>query len=187
MGSLKSLDLARTILKFVKSVNIGFVEIGVYDGKNAKIIGQTLSKAGKDCFYVGFDLFDKAAEFPDLSRTNPGVYDQLKNDPAFAQQMSIKKIAQLLSGYYDPIHLVAGDIRKTLTENLHLLERANVFFIDGPHTKEDVSRDYNIIEKTAKAGSLIVIDDPHIPGIGEFVRTLRRKIINITGSVAVVK
>jgi len=188
MGMKKSLDLAHTILRFVRHTDIGFVEIGVYDGQNAKVVGKTLQEAGKKCFYVGFDLFEKAAEFPDLARTNQGVYEQLKGNPDFTQQMSVEKITQLLSKYYTQVHLVMGDIRKTLTEHLPLVEKANVFFIDGPHTKEDVSRDYNILEKRAKPGNLIVIDDPHVPGIGEFVRSLslRRKVISITGSAVVV-
>jgi hypothetical protein len=102
--------------------------------------------------------------------------------------MSQVSVSKLLKPVYNNVTLIKGDITYTLHKNLDIVKGANVFFIDGPHTYEAVSRDYAIIEKISSGKTMVVIDDPHIPGIGRFVRELAhrgKQVHDIVGSSVV--
>ena len=131
------------------------VEIGTWDGGRA----VEMAKVNPGMEYIGFDLFERASEFSDLTEKNV--------KPHF----SAKQVADRLSEFGMTFSLIRGDTNETFTEWADsYVDKVDMVYIDGGHSVDTILKDYQNAMKVIKDGGLIVFDDYYedMPDIDSF-------------------
>ena len=122
------------------------LEFGVCPGKNALyMIGEAQRHTAKksDVQYYGFDLFAPMTtqEFDD---THPAPLDwmQAKLDATGAE-----------------VHLFRGDSKLTFPGFAKTAEPMDFIYIDGGHSRETISSDWEHSKRLLKPGTILIFDD----------------------------
>jgi len=168
----KSMTLVNIITQHLKRKNIIIAEIGVYKGENAEFMLRNLVKAKYRITYYGFDLFEDAVSY-NLKKTNPGVYEETVAAGKI-RSMSTRTVLAKLKRIIPNVLLIKGDTKKTIPKFVDKLKNCDFFYIDGGHDYNSVKNDWKSIFKIAKAGSIIVFDDVHAPGIKKLTQEIEK-------------
>lgn len=167
MVNRKSHVLLRLIQTYIKTKNLGIVEIGVYRGENASYLLSNLVKNKYKVSYYGFNLFEDAISH-NLAKTNPGVYSTTVASGKI-EEMSRKIVYNTLEKITPNVVLVKGDSKITVPEMHNKIKDCNFFYIDGGHDYTSVKADWVNVSRIAKSGSIIVFDDVHAPGVRKLI------------------
>ena len=128
------------------------MEIGTYNGYNSFYMIETAKLFHKfnRVNYYGFDLFEDLTD------------QDLKNE--FSKQPpSYHFVKKKLEKTRANIYLFKGNTLKTLPKFIEILnkknERIDFVFIDGGHSIETITSDWNNVEKVIDNQSIIIFDD----------------------------
>jgi hypothetical protein len=177
-------DLVFKIVSSNRLDSFKFVEIGVFKGDNAVAVVSVLSRSMRQerIYYVGFDIFEDlskfVAEFPEdfsLYDHPEWPYFEFRSGLHTFDHVQMKLGSILPKGNFD---LVRGDSRETVARNLHLIEDANIVYIDGCHAYEVVKTDWlNVTRALDKNPNIVVVfDDSTYEGVAKI-----RNEITMTG------
>ena len=131
------------------------VEIGTWDGGRA----VEMAKANPEMTYIGFDLFERGSEYSDLKEKNV--------KPHF----SVAQVSDRLSRFDMDFTLIRGDTNETFSRWADKRpDFVDMVYIDGGHSVETITNDFNNALKCLKKGGLIVFDDYYeeFPNIDRF-------------------
>ena len=124
------------------------VEIGTWDGIHGEQMIQTaaLHHSVSDIDYFGFDLFEEMTD------------DALKGEfskwpPAYAD------VRSRLGATGANIHLYKGNTRLTLPRAVDTIGKADLVFIDGGHSIETVTSDWNNVKQLMGIRTTVIFDD----------------------------
>ena len=120
------------------------VEVGTWNGQNAIRMIQQAQKYHKNVVYVGYDLFEDANSTTDTEELNVKAHHT-----AHGVECDIKKACPAAD-----VQLIKGNTRDTL-KNI----QADFVFIDGGHSIETISHDY----EACKDSNVIIMDDYYVP------------------------
>ena len=120
------------------------VEIGTWDGGRA----IEMAKVNPGMHYVGFDLFERASEYSDLKEKNVKPH------------YSARQVMDRLDAFSLQATIVCGNTNETFCkwadENP---ESVDLIYIDGGHSVDTITNDYQNALKAIKKGGVIVFDD----------------------------
>jgi hypothetical protein len=138
-------NLFRTIYKF-RCRNL--VEIGTWNGVHAEqmIHVAALRSEASSVRYAGFDLFE------DL--TEQQLRDEFSKRPPTYEQ-----VAGRLRATGAAITLYQGNTRETLPKAVEELRRADLVFIDGGHSIETISADWDSVRRGMGPHTTVLFDD----------------------------
>ena len=131
------------------------VEIGTWDGGRA----IEMAKANPDMSYIGFDLFERGSEYSDLMEKNV--------KPHF----SAKQVMDRFKDFGLNAEIVRGNTNDTFSEWAdNNPDSVDMVYIDGGHSVETITNDFNNALKCLKKGGFIVFDDYYeeVPNIDRF-------------------
>jgi len=152
------ISLYRTIFRN-KSRRI--LEVGTYNGENALQMIQTAAihfPVG-EIEYFGFDLFELLTD------------EKLKAE-ASLRPPCISEVRQKLENTRARITLYQGDTKDILPKIKNKLGQMDFIFIDGGHSVETISSDWNCIKDLLTKKTVVVFDDyytnasPELNGVG---------------------
>jgi predicted O-methyltransferase YrrM len=131
------------------------VEIGTWNGKRA-----TEFMAATNCYYTGFDLFEDATIESDQEELNVKPHEEMVEIAKRIEMTGLGKFA-----------LYRGNTRETLPKWIESedFQPFDFAWIDGGHSEETISSDFNHIKKAISPGGVIVLDDyynPELKGCG---------------------
>lgn len=132
------------------------VEVGTFNGDRAIELCTPSLQAGKAVHYIGFDIFEDAT--PELNKI------ELNGKGPCNHQQITEKLQAFSSKWAGrfTFDLVKGLTRDTMpTYNYGEVDLA---FIDGGHSIETITNDYNALKNVTK---LIIFDDYYVEG-GEY-------------------
>jgi predicted O-methyltransferase YrrM len=118
------------------------VEIGVWRGDTAI---RMIQAADQGVRYWGFDLFSQE------------MTDEIMSREVSLRPLSLEEVRARLQGLGAEVNLVAGD--STLTLPSTELPPVDFAFIDGGHSYETVSADWQNIRPRLAPGAVVVFDD----------------------------
>ena len=130
------------------------VEIGTWNGKRA-----TEFMAVCNCYYTGFDLFEEASKDTDVAEMNVKNHEEMVEVAKRIEMTGLNKFS-----------LIRGNTRETLpkwieSEDFRPFDFA---FIDGGHSEETITSDYEYIKNAISPGGIIVLDDHYDPPLEGF-------------------
>ncbi len=130
------------------------VEIGTWNGKRA-----TEFMAATNCYYTGFDLFESATKETDKKELNVKPHEDMTEVAKRIETAGLGKFA-----------LIRGDTKETLPKWIESDEFQPFEFawIDGGHSEETISSDFEHIKKAISPGGVIVLDDYYNPALDGF-------------------
>jgi hypothetical protein len=151
-------NLFRTIYKF-RCRNL--VEIGTWNGVHAEqMIHVAALRSGVTAVrYAGFDLFE--------ALTEQQLREEFSKRPPTYEQ-----VAARLGATGAEIKLYQGNTRETLPEALDELRRADLVFIDGGHSIETITGDWDAVQRSMGPHTTVLFDDyypdpgPELQGLG---------------------
>ncbi|MGI0014018.1 MAG: class I SAM-dependent methyltransferase [Nitrososphaera sp.] len=137
------------------------VEIGTWNGVHAAQMIQTAAvhHLVKDISYFGFDLFE------DL--TDDELRREFSKRPA-----SYKDVRRRLELTGANIHLYKGNTKVTLPQAIEHIGWADLIFIDGGHSIETITSDWNAVKTIMERNTTVIFDDyysnkePEVLGVG---------------------
>ena len=120
------------------------VEIGTWNGNRA----IEMNRVNEGMSYIGFDLFEDASTATDVKEKNVKKH--------FFKYIVEKKLAAAGMDFT----LIHGDTNETFTEwaDEHR-NSVDLVYIDGGHSVETITNDYNNALKVLKKDGIIVFDD----------------------------
>jgi hypothetical protein len=138
-------NLFRTIYKF-RCRNL--VEIGTWNGVHAEqMIHVAALRSGVSAVrYTGFDLFE------DL--TEQQLHEEFSKRPPTCEE-----VARRLRGTGAEVTLYRGNTRETLSRAAEELKRADLIFIDGGHSIETISADWEAVRRSMGPRTTVLFDD----------------------------
>lgn len=151
-------NLFRTIYRFRCRT---LVEIGTWNGVHAEqmIHVAALRSPASSVRYTGFDLFE------DL--TEQQLRDEFSKRPP-----SYQEVLARLQRTGAQVTLHRGNTRQTLPGAAPALERADLIFIDGGHSIETISADWDAVRRAMGPRTTVLFDDyypdraPQLAGLG---------------------
>lgn len=137
------------------------LEVGTWRGIHAVQMIQTaiVHHAAKDIDYYGFDLFEELTE-ADLKAEfskNPATYHAVQ---------------QRIQSTEANIHLYKGNTRITLPQAVDHIGVVDLIFIDGGHSIETITSDWNAVRRIMGKHTTVIFDDyylntePEVEGVG---------------------
>lgn len=145
--------LFRTIYKF-RCRNL--VEIGTWNGVHAEqMIHVAAMRLGASSVrYTGFDLFEELTEqqLREEFSKRPPTYDE---------------VARRLKGTGAEVTLYRGNTRETLPRAAEELRRADLVFLDGGHSIETISADWDSVRRGMGPGTTVLFDDYYPDSLSE--------------------
>lgn len=126
------------------------VEIGTHRGARAKLLKAHCK------LYYGFDLWEDGNDETDKRESNG------KGRSTLSQAWNV------LSGF-ESWELIQGDTRYTLPKFAERGIKVDFAWIDGGHSVETISSDWDYIRQILNPGAIVVFDDhytPARPGFG---------------------
>lgn len=137
------------------------VEIGTWNGIHAQqMIAVASARSRLDSVrYTGFDLFE------DLT-------DQQFSQEFSKRPPSYQEVLSRLQETGAQITLHRGNTRETLPRATAVLERADLIFIDGGHSIETISADWDAVRRAMGPHTTVLFDDyypdprPELDGLG---------------------
>jgi hypothetical protein len=137
------------------------VEIGTWNGIHAEqMIRVAAARTDiRSVRYVGFDLFE------DLS-------DEQFHQEFSKRPPSYEDVLRRLQATGADVRLVRGNTRTTVPQSAALLADADLTFIDGGHSIETITSDFNAVIAAVRPGAPVILDDyyvepgPHLAGLG---------------------
>lgn len=137
------------------------MEIGVYNGENAKNMIKTAIRTIKNpnITYYGFDTFD----------------DTFNNN--------LQEVRKKLSKLNSKVFLFQGDSKDTLPQAIDDLPEMDLIFIDGEHSYETVKSDWNEAKKLMKENTHVFFHNYERSGVEKVVNNIPKtsysvKILN---------
>jgi hypothetical protein len=137
------------------------VEIGTWNGVHAEqMIRVAAAHTDLESIrYAGFDLFEDLTEeqFRMEYSKRPPTYDE---------------VSRRLKATGAVVALYRGNTRQTLPRALDVLKAADLIFIDGGHSIETISADWNAVRQGMGPHSTVLFDDyypdpqPQLEGLG---------------------
>jgi predicted O-methyltransferase YrrM len=130
------------------------VEIGTWNGVHAEQMIRTAAVHApiRDIRYRGFDLFEDLSE-EELAR------ELSKRPPSYEEVL-----ARLRRTGAD-VRLFRGNTRVTLPQAADELRQADFVFIDGGHSIETITSDWNAVRDAMRVDAIVVFDDYYVdPG-----------------------
>jgi len=130
------------------------IEIGTWDGKRAIEM-----MAVSNCYYTGFDLFEKMTKEIDKKELNVKPHNSLVDVGKYIENAGFSKFC-LIRGN-------TNELLKPYFENG--AEPFDFCFIDGGHSVKTIKNDYKWISKYIDKDGTIIIDDyydPELEGFG---------------------
>lgn len=124
------------------------MEIGTWDGRNAKIMIREALKYRDEVHYYGFDLFE------DVHALDLG--DEFNRSKVPPPERVVENRLRKTGAR---IHLIKGDTQKTLPENVPHLPVMDLVFIDGGHSLETIRSDWQSVKKLMDGDTVVVFDD----------------------------
>ena len=120
------------------------VEIGTWNGLRA----LEMFDVNPSMAYIGFDLFEEASDYTDSIEKN------------VKKHFSVKQVMDKLDDAGLPSALIRGNTNETFTiwADNHKFT-VDLVYIDGGHSVETISKDYENALKVIKPGGVIVFDD----------------------------
>ena len=130
------------------------VEIGTWNGKRASEF-----MAASNCYYTGFDLFEDGTKELDKEELNVKDHEDMVEVAKRIEMTGLGKFA-----------LYRGNTKETLPKWIESDEFQPFDFawIDGGHSEETITSDYENIRKAISPGGLIVMDDYYNPPLKGF-------------------
>jgi hypothetical protein len=137
------------------------VEIGTWNGVHAEeMIGVASILSGLGAIrYTGFDLFEDLTE------------EQFQQE--FSKRPpSYQEVLARLERTGARITLHRGNTRQTLPRAIEELRRADLVFIDGGHSIETITADWDAVQRAMSPGTTVLFDDyypdpsPELEGLG---------------------
>lgn len=137
------------------------MEIGVFDGAHAKQMIEIakMSYSASEVEYIGFDLFE--------------LLSSRKLEEEFSKRPpSCQEVQDFLDKTGARILLYMGDTKQTISEYKDKLKNIDFIFIDGGHSIETITSDWNHVEDLMSEKTIVVFDDyymneePAIQGLG---------------------
>ena len=151
-------NLFRTIYKF-RCRNI--VEIGTWNAVHAEqmIHVAELRSHVSAIHYTGFDLFEDLTEqqLREEFSKRPPTYDE---------------VSRRLKATGATVTLHRGNTRETLPQALDELRRADLVFVDGGHSIDTITADWNAVRRGMGPHTTVIFDDyypdrlPALDGLG---------------------
>jgi hypothetical protein len=151
-------NLFRTIYeRDVRSI----VEIGTWNGVHAEQMIRTASARADigSIRYRGFDLFEDLTE------------EQFKQE--FSKRPpSYQQVVERLQATGADVALIRGNTRDTLPRSGDILRAADLVFIDGGHSIETITADWNAVRAAMGPRTTVIFDDyyadpaPELNGLG---------------------
>ncbi len=145
------------------------VELGVYLGRSAVVIGEYL-RSGEVFFAV--DLFERS----DLAPSSEGLAEEIRAYAGVAQeQFSVEYSRAAFEANYSAVHDELPEIvqQPTVAAQKHVPESSARFVhIDASHFYENVREDLLSARQILQADGLVVVDDyrtRHTPGVAAAV------------------
>lgn len=122
------------------------LEIGTWNGLQAKRMVGEASKFNKDVKYIGFDLFE-------------GMTPEIKEKEIHAKKNVAQKEAEKNLKGID-YTLVVGNTHQTLPEFVETNKNdIDFIFIDGGHSLETIESDWNNIKNLLHQNTCVIFDD----------------------------
>jgi hypothetical protein len=137
------------------------VEIGTWNGAHAEQMIRTAAVRApiEDVRYRGFDLFEDLSD-EELAR------ELSKRPPRYEEVLArLRRIGA-------DVRLIRGNTRVTLPKATDQLRQADFVFIDGGHSIETITSDWNAVRGAMRADATVVFDDyyvdpgPELEGLG---------------------
>lgn len=137
------------------------VEIGTWNGIHAEQMITVASARSplSSVRYTGFDLFE------DL--TDEQFREEFSKRPP-----SYQEVLARLERTGAEVSLHRGNTRQTLPKATQVLERADLVFIDGGHSIETISADWDAVRRALRPRTTVLFDDyypdrtPELQGLG---------------------
>jgi len=137
------------------------LEVGTYDGRHAAQMIQTagIFHPRDRVEYAGFDLFEL-------------LTDDKLNKEFSKRPPDISTVRSRLERTGARISLYQGDTRTILPRVKDDLGQFDLIFIDGGHSEETISSDWNAVKGLMRDGTVVLFDDyykdpaPELQGIG---------------------
>lgn len=150
--SIQRYGLVKELVKQYKAKTL--MEIGVYKGIRSLDMIQGAIEAGakpEEVKYYGFDLFKE------------GMTKELFENEMAKMPLSEKEITDKLSPTGACIYLFQGNTKTTLPVFVKVAHRNEIFpdfiFIDGGHSVETVTSDWENVRKIMHHGTIVLFDD----------------------------
>jgi hypothetical protein len=137
------------------------VEIGTWNGVHAEQMIMVAAAHGPvgSIRYVGFDLFEGLTE------------EQLRLEYS-KRPPTYEEVLRRLTSTGAEVMLYPGNTRETLPKAADELRRADLVFIDGGHSIETISADWDAVRKSMAPRTTVLFDDyyperlPELQGLG---------------------
>jgi hypothetical protein len=137
------------------------VEIGTWNGMHAEqMIRVAAARWGVGAVrYTGFDLFEDLTE------------EQFRQEYS-KRPPSYQEVLARLEKTGARITLHRGNTRQTLPRASEALRRADLVFIDGGHSIETITADWDAVQRAMSPGTTVLFDDyypdpsPELDGLG---------------------
>jgi len=142
------------------------LEIGTHDGTNAVHMSRLASTAGHPVRYYGFDLFEGlgASELRRESALRPRRLNEVQ---AYLRRQGVDAL------------LFPGDTTQTLPRTAPDLPLMDLIFIDGGHSVETVSHDWDNVAPLIHSGTVVYFDDYPNWGVKTVVDAIDPKHWNV--------
>lgn len=129
------------------------MEIGVYNGENAKNMIESAKEVSHDSEieYYGFDTFD----------------ENFNNN--------LEEVENKLSKLDSNFRLIKGDTRNTLPQKIDELPKMDLIFIDGGHSFDIVKNDWKYAKKLIKDSTNVFFHNYERKGVEKLVEKMPRK------------
>jgi len=124
------------------------LEIGTFDGRHAYQMIETskIFYPSNEIYYFGFDLFELLSD------------EKLKQE--FSKRpLNMKEVAKLLHGTGANIKLFKEDTLESLPQFINTLGYVDFIFIDGGHSIETITSDWNNVKSLMREKTIVVFDD----------------------------
>ena len=124
------------------------LEVGTYDGKHATQMIETANIffPRQEIEYYGFDLFDALTD-------DELIKEASKMPPAY------EVVKQKLEKSGAKIRLYMGYSHDTLPGFIKENRQIDLIFIDGGHSIETISSDWNNVKKIMRKNTIVIFDD----------------------------
>jgi predicted O-methyltransferase YrrM len=120
------------------------LEIGTWNGLRA----IEMFRANPGMSYIGFDLFEEASDYTDSKEKN------------VKKHFSAKQVMDKFNNEGMSAALIKGDTTDTFTKWAENHPQSiDLIYIDGGHSVDTISKDYENALKAIKPGGVIVFDD----------------------------
>ena len=181
-------DVLIECVKLTKNIPGLICEIGMYQGGSTKIILDTLREIdNKNRIHIGIDPYGNIAYAhwenkveKGLNYTNHTRNRTLWNLYSYCYEHGMTSIffnledTEFFKRYSDGVPIYC--------ERKFIINDYSLVFLDGPHTVEDVLREFEFFKTRISRGGMIIFDDvnqyPHMEKVDEYVKSMGFELVH---------